>query len=134
MDNTEEMIRDFLSGEKILSRLLDNCDVRQVAPSLLAKKAISRGQFDALGPSVDVSSANSAFFSFLFGDPSVEKLEKVVECFQKDKYHHNNCKLARDIEGFLKSQSWIGKNQLTYTKFRCVYISYLYCLKLLLHR
>ena len=81
--------------------------MRRVASRLRVAGVIDRGEFERIGPAVQLEAANSQFYSILDGDPSLEKLKKVSKCLKEDSAHENNIKLARLIDVFLQTTQFI---------------------------
>ena len=101
---TEEDVRRFLQDENVdfLNCMREYCDIRRIAASLLSKNMIGRGQFDNLIKASTPEEAASLCYSFLYSDPSVNKLEKLSTALREDERCDSHKRLAEKIDQFLQ--------------------------------
>ena len=108
---TEEDVRRFLQDENVgfLSYMKEYCDIRRIATSLLSKKIIGRGQCESFMRASTPEEAASLCYSFLYSDPSVNKLEKLSTALREDEMYDSHSILARKIDQFL--QQGLGERE-----------------------
>ena len=94
-----DAIREFLGT--ILKDLMENCDVKCIAPHLLRKKVTTNGQYQAMMKS-EVETAGALLYGYLHGDPSNRKLQLLSDVLLESD-HDRNRVLGRTIQGYLSS-------------------------------
>ena len=101
---TEEDVRRFLQDGNVgfLSYMREYCDIRRIAASLLSKNMIGRGQSDNLIKASTPEEAASLCYSYLYNDPSVNKLEKLSTALREDERCDSHKRLAEKIDQFLQ--------------------------------
>ena len=98
----EDHIRNFVCSERFNDYLRNNCDVRQISDQLLAKKIISRSNYEKIDVNTSLDRANANLFGLLYANPSLAKLQSLSEVLKSDTTTLVHQELAKRIDQFLK--------------------------------
>ena len=94
--------RDFLCSKRFNDYLRNNCDVRQISAELLAKKIISRSNYEKIDLNTSLDRANANLFDLLYSDPSLANLQSLSDVLKSDTTALVHQELAKRIDQFLE--------------------------------
>ena len=98
----EDHIKNFLCSERFNDFLRNNCDVRQISDQLLAKKIISRSNYEKIDLNTSLDRANANLFILLYDDLSLAKLQSLSDVLKSDTTRSTHQELAKRIDQFLE--------------------------------